>query len=110
MDEFESIENEGNRDRNEILSKSIRCGKRTYFFDLKLSRRDEVYVTITESKRRFDEASGNFFYEKHKLFLLEQDLEVFHSELGKMIEFIKENPHLVNSERNENSDFNSENE
>jgi hypothetical protein len=110
MDEFEHIENEGNRDRNEILSKSIRCGKRTYFFDLKISRRNELYVTITESKRRFDETNGNFFYEKHKLFLLEQDLESFHSEMSEMIEFIKANPHLANLEQNKNSDFKPENE
>jgi len=105
MDEFEYIEKEEDRDRNEILSNSIRCGKRTYFFDLKVSKRNEVYVTITESKRRFDESSGNFFYEKYKLFLLEQDLERFYSEVGKMIEFIKENPHLANSERNDNFNF-----
>jgi hypothetical protein len=110
MDEFGHIENEENRDRNEILSKSIRCGKRTYFFDLKMSRKNELYITITESKRRFDESNGNFFYEKHKLFLSGQDLENFHSELNEMIEFIKANPHLSDSKQTENSDFNPENE
>ena len=110
MEDLEYIENEDNRDRNEVLSNSIRCGKRTYFFDLKMSKTDEVYLTITESKRRFNENNGNFFYEKHKLFLLQEDMENFHTELGKMIEFIKENPHLKNSERKEDFDYNPENE
>jgi hypothetical protein len=106
MDEFEHIENDDNRDRNEILSKSIRSGKRTYFFDLKMSRNNEVYLTITESKRRFNENNGTFFYEKHKLFLLKEDMENFHTEVGEMIEFIKANPHLANSEQNKEADFN----
>jgi len=106
MDELEHIDNEENRDRNEILSNSIRCGKRTYFFDLKMSKKNEIYITITESKRRFNEDNGTFFYEKHKLFLLKQDLESFHSELGKMIEFIKANPQLDHSEEHENSEHN----
>jgi len=110
MDEFEHIENEANRDRNEIVSKSIRCGKRTYFFDLKMSKNNELYITITESKRRFNESNGNFFYEKHKLFLLEQDLGDFYSELGKMVDFIKANPHLAKVEQEEYIDFNPENE
>jgi hypothetical protein len=110
MDELEYIENEDNRDRNEVLSKSIRCGKRTYFFDLKMSRTNEFYLTITESKRRFNENNGIFFYEKHKLFLLKEDMETFHAEMGKVIEFVKENPHLANSEQNEDFDHKPENE
>ena len=103
MDEFEHTENEDNRDRNEILSKSIRSGKRTYFFDLKTSKNNEVYLTITESKRRFNENNGTFFYEKHKLFLLKEDMENFHAQVGEMIEFIKDNPHLAELKQIEDS-------
>jgi len=105
MDEFEHIENNESRDKNEILSKSIRCGKRTYFFDLKTSKKDELYLTITESKRRYNEADGTFFYEKHKLFLFHEDLENFHAELSKMGEFIKENPHFTELVQKEDSNF-----
>jgi len=105
MDEFEHIENERNRDKNEVLSKSIRAGKRTYFFDLKTSKNNEFYLTITESKRRYNESDGTFFYEKHKLFLVEEDLESFHAELGKMIEFIQNNPHLTEQSQNKDSDY-----
>ncbi len=97
MDESKAVEiaeNKKGKERNEILSKSIRSGKRTYFFDLKASRKNEPYLTITESKRRFNEENGTFFYEKHKIFLLKEDMQDFHHELGKMIEFIAANPEL----------------
>ncbi|MDR0606570.1 MAG: PUR family DNA/RNA-binding protein [Bacteroidales bacterium] len=93
---IESKESREGRDDNEIMSTYIRCGKRTYFFDLKTSRRDEVYLTLTESKRRFNDNNG-LFYEKHKVFILEQDLKKIHLELGKMIEFIETNPDLKNT-------------
>ncbi len=110
LERNEHNERKNNREKNEIWSKSIRAGKRTYFFDLKTSRKNEPYLTITESKRRFNEADGTFFYEKHKIFLLKEDLDDFYSELGKVIEFIEENPQLVNSEQNEDSDFSFDND
>ena len=55
-------------EREEIHSKAVRAGKRTYFFDVKATRRNDYYLTITESKKRFNR-DGKFFYEKHKLFL-----------------------------------------
>ncbi len=65
MEEYEKIEGV---EREEIFSKAIRAGKRTYFFDVKATKRNDYYLTITESKKRFEE-SGEFSYEKHKLFL-----------------------------------------
>ena len=55
--------------RDEIYSHTVRAGKRTYFFDVKSTRAGEYYLTITESKRRFNNEQGKFYYEKHKLFL-----------------------------------------
>ena len=55
--------------RDGIFSRAVRAVKRTYFFDVKQTRNDEKYLTITESKRRFSNDQGKFFYEKHKLFL-----------------------------------------
>ncbi len=63
--------------RQELYSKAIRAGKRTYFFDVKATRSGDKYITITESKRRFDEEQGKFVYEKHKLFLFQEDFEKF---------------------------------
>ena len=55
--------------RDDLFSQVVRAGKRTYFFDVKATRANQQYLTITESKRRFSEEQGKFFYEKHKIFL-----------------------------------------
>ena len=74
--------------RVEIFSKAVRAGKRTYFFDVKRSKSDEFYLTITESKKRFSNEDGKFQYEKHKLFLYKEDFEKFSEGLNDVIEFI----------------------
>ncbi|MBN2173403.1 MAG: DUF3276 family protein [Bacteroidales bacterium] len=86
MEELENNEHE--KGREEIFSKTVRAGKRTYFFDVKSTRSDEFYLTITESKRRFNNDQGKFFYEKHKLFLYKEDFEKFTNGLNTAIEFI----------------------
>jgi hypothetical protein len=53
---------------NEVLSRAVRDGKRTYFFDVKTTKSEEKYLTITEGKRRFNPDTGLFSYEKHKWF------------------------------------------
>ena len=85
---MEDIENK-ERDREEIFSRAVRAGKRTYFFDVKATIGEEYYLTITESKRRFNNEQGKFFYEKHKLFLYKEDFEKFNNGLSDAIEFIK---------------------
>lgn len=75
--------------REEIFSRVVRAGKRTYFFDVKETRNKERYLTITESKRRFNNETQNFFYEKHKLFLYKEDFEKFANGLNAVIEFIE---------------------
>jgi hypothetical protein len=78
-----------NQDKNEVLSRAVKAGKRTYFFDVKKSRNEEMYLTITESKRKFNADSGNFFYEKHKIFLYKEDFEKFKNALTGVIDFIE---------------------
>jgi hypothetical protein len=81
--------------REEIHSKAVRAGKRTYFFDVKATRRNDYYLTITESKKRFNR-DGKFFYEKHKLFLYKEDFDKFTESLKEIIEFIREaNPQPI---------------
>jgi len=83
-------DNEKNdRERGEIFSKAVRAGKRTYFFDVKATISDEYYLTITESKRRFNNDQGKFFYEKHKLFLYKEDFQKFTEGLTDVIDYIK---------------------
>jgi len=85
---MEDLENK-DRDREEIFSRAVRAGKRTYFFDVKATVGDEYYLTITESKRRFNNEQGKFYYEKHKLFLYKEDFEKFSNGLSDVIEFIQ---------------------
>jgi hypothetical protein len=75
--------------KREIFSKAVRAGKRTYFFDVKSTRNNEYYLTITESKRKFLD-NGNFRYEKHKLFLYPEDFEKFTGSLEEIIQYIRE--------------------
>ncbi len=70
--------------RDEIYSKSVRAGKRTYFFDIKSTRGGDLYVTITESKKKFN-SDGKFYFEKHKIFLYKEDFEKFSDGLNEVI-------------------------
>ncbi len=81
--------NDRNERRDEVFSLSVRAGKRTYFFDVKETRNEEKYLTITESKRRFSNEQGKFFYEKHKIFLYKEDFHKFMDGLRGVIEFIE---------------------
>lgn len=74
----------------EIFSKTIRAGKRTYFFDVKSTRNNEYYLTITESKKKYS-TDGNFRYEKHKLFLYPEDFDKFIETFTEVIDYIHEN-------------------
>ena len=85
MEEIESKD----REREEIFSRAVRAGKRTYFFDVKSTVGEEYYITITESKRRFNNEQSKFFYEKHKLFLYKEDFDKFATGLSDVIEFIR---------------------
>ena len=71
--------------RNEIYSKSVRAGKRTYFFDVKSTRSGDHYLTITESKKKFDQ-DGNFHFEKHKIFLYKEDFDKFKDGLIEVVD------------------------
>lgn len=73
-------------EHREIFSRSVRAGKRTYFFDVKATRRNDYFLTITESKKRFHK-DGRFFFEKHKIFLYKEDFEKFTEGLREAITF-----------------------
>lgn len=75
--------------RDEVYSNAVRAGKRTYFFDVKATRGNDLYVTITESKKKYKE-DGEFFYEKHKLFLYKEDFEKFKDGFDDVLNKIEE--------------------
>ena len=80
---------EGSSERNEkeeVFTKIVRAGKRTYFFDVKATRHEDLYLTITESKKRIGK-EGKMFYEKHKIFLYKEDFEKFIDGLREAVDF-----------------------
>lgn len=74
--------------KEEIFTKVVRAGKRTYFFDVKTTRREDYYLTITESKKRMGK-EGKVFYEKHKIFLYKEDFEKFMEGLQEAVTYIE---------------------
>jgi len=92
-----------NNDREEVFSKKVRAGKRTYFFDVKATRSDDYYLTITESKKRMED--GTFI--KHKIFLYKEDFEKFAEGLKETVDYIKANQEVV-EKRYEPAESNAE--
>lgn len=87
---FEDYDNARGQEKNseDVFSKPVRAGKRTYFFDVKATKGNDYYLTITESKRRI-EKDGRYVYDKHKIFLYKEDFEKFTEGLGEVIDYIK---------------------
>lgn len=81
------MEDQRNYDREEIFSKKVKAGKRTYFFDIKSTRTNDFYLTITESKRRI--SGEHFTYEKHKIFLYKEDFFKFVEALNETVDHVK---------------------
>lgn len=80
---------EGKESRDDVYSQSVKAGKRTYFFDVKSTKGSDLYLTITESKKKYTE-DGKFTYEKHKVFLYKEDFEKFVNGLNETIAKIDE--------------------
>lgn len=76
-----------NKDREEVFSKKVRAGKRTYFFDVKATRSNDYYVTITESKKRLEDG----VFVKHKIFLYKEDFEKFTEGLLDILNYVRNN-------------------
>lgn len=85
MEDYKS----GGDNRDDIFSKVVRAGRRTYFFDVKATRNNDYYLTLTESKKNSMD-DGNVSYEKHKIFLYKEDFEKFAEGLAEAIGYIKE--------------------
>ena len=78
------------RNAEDVYSKPVRAGKRTYFFDVKATKgNNDFYLTITESKRRLN-PDGTYAYDKHKIFLYKEDFEKFSEGLDEAVKYIKE--------------------
>lgn len=85
----------------EVYSNAVRAGRRTYFFDVKATRNDDYFITITESRKKQGK-DGSTFYDKHKLYLYKEDFEKFTNGLEDVIGFIKTNKPEFFREQEEN--------
>lgn len=97
---FAGVENEG-----EVYSKTVKSGKRTYFFNVRETRGGDYFVTITESKKKVD-SEGNFTFEKHKIFLYKEDFQNFREAFEEVITFAAANtkaPFFSGTPRNADS-------
>ncbi|HMT34986.1 MAG: DUF3276 family protein [Bacteroidetes bacterium] len=81
-----SYENNNERNNETLFSKRLKAGKiRTYFFDVRSTRSNDYFITLTESKKRFNEGG----YERHKIFLYKEDFNKFLKALGETIDYVK---------------------
>ena len=94
-------------EKEEIFSKVLRAGRRTYFFDVRATKAEDYYLTITESKK-FTNDDGSFHYKKHKIYIYKEDFSEFNEILKEMIDYvIDEKGDEVISERHQ-KDFKKE--
>ncbi len=93
--------------KDEIFSKVLRAGRRTYFFDVRATQANDFYLTITESKKH-ENNNGDSYYKKHKIYLYKEDFERFKGIMDDVMDYIiKEKGEEVISDRH-NPDFKKE--
>lgn len=85
MDEFNNF----NEDHDSIFTKSVKAGKRTYFIDVKKTKKEDFYLVISERTRKFNKDTGNFDVEKHRIYLYQEDFSKFIDGLNETIDFIE---------------------
>ncbi|MEC3907381.1 PUR family DNA/RNA-binding protein [Tamlana sp. 2201CG12-4] len=101
------MNNNGMMEKEEIFSKVLRAGRRTYFFDVRATKAEDYYLTITESKK-FTNDDGSFHYKKHKIYIYKEDFAEFKDILAEMTDYIiSEKGNEVISERHQ-KDFKKE--
>ena len=103
------MENQNDYNAEEIFSKALRAGRRTYFFDVRETKAGDYYLTITESKK-FTNEDGTFYYKKHKIYLYKEDFVEFNSSLKETCDYIIENKGTEVISEKHDKDFESKKE
>ena len=103
------MEGKENYEREEIFSKSVRAGRRTYFFDVRSTRAEDYYMTITESKK-FSNDDGSAHYKKHKIYLYKEDFDEFVASFKEVADFIfdKKGRDIITSSDHHNKESDNE--
>ncbi len=95
------MSDKGHLEQEEIFSQVLRAGRRTYFFDVRATKAEDYYLTVTESKK-FTHDDGSFHYKKHKIYLYKEDFAEFNEMLKIATDYIlKEKGEEVISERHQ---------
>jgi len=103
------MENQNDYNAEEIFSKALRAGRRTYFFDVRETKAGDYYLTITESKK-FTNEDGTFYYKKHKIYLYKEDFAEFNSSLKETCDYIIEKKGTEVISEKHDKDFESKKE
>ena len=105
------MENQNEYSAEEIFSKALRAGRRTYFFDVRETKAGDYYLTITESKK-FTNEDGTFYYKKHKIYLYKEDFDEFNNSLKETCEFIidKKGTEVISEKHDKDFDSKKEKE
>lgn len=82
------VRREGEDYADQILSKAVKAGRRTYFFDVRATRGDDYFLTITES-RKITAPDGSATFDRHKIFLYKEDFAKFAEGFNEVVEFIR---------------------
>lgn len=94
-----TVATSNDREEKEIVfSKTVKAGKRMYYLDVKRDRREDLFLSITESKRKSVTAEGQFIFEKHKIFLYKEDFSKFEQALAEALQFIRSEMNLEEPE------------
>jgi hypothetical protein len=90
-EKFKTPRNDDVREQDIVFSQSVKAGKRIYYLDVKRSKRDDLFITITESKKVVNNfnPSAPVTYQKHKIFLYREDFEKFLESLQTVVDFVK---------------------
>ena len=80
---------EEQEEREIVFSKVVKAGKRMYYLDVKRDRKDELFLSVTESKRKSVTEDGRFILEKHKIFLYKEDFDKFQEALAEVLDYMR---------------------
>lgn len=106
IDLNKEIDHEGGGE--EVYSKPVRAGRRTYFFDVKATRNDDYYLTITESRKKLNK-DGSIFYDKHKIYLYKEDFQKFADGFEEVVAYVKKTkPEFFEQSSNDIPSFDDE--
>ncbi|MCQ2336663.1 MAG: PUR family DNA/RNA-binding protein [Paludibacteraceae bacterium] len=83
------VQREDREDKEIVFSKAVKAGKRVYYLDVKKDRRGDLFLSVTESKRKSVTEDGQFIFEKHKIFLYKEDFDKFEEAMTEVLSYMR---------------------